>query len=103
MLQDAAESSDSDHDDENRNRSTGSAARRQTQDEREATSEHSDNEDSAPLSDHDHQEEHVRAPVVQPNRTSVPASAPVAEDALSKKSLGGRWLALHPMLTPIRA
>ena len=101
-MQDAAESSDSDHDDENRFRSIRSASRRQEQDERETVPEHSDNEDSAPLSDHDHHEEPVRAPVVQP-KTLVPSSAPVAADALSKKSLGGRLLAFLCFAMPVRA
>ena len=90
-LQDAAESSDSDEDDEPQYRSVRPAARRQ-HDERKATSvsDHSENEDATPSSDHDIQDEPIRAPVVQP-KPSISSVAPSASDALSKKSLGGRF------------
>jgi len=90
---DAAESSDNESDDglqyrSHSNAQVGSAARRQQQDERKVASDGSEHEDSAPESDHDHHDEPIRAPVVQP-KASMPAAAYVASDALSKKSLGG--------------
>ncbi len=41
------------------------------------------------MSDHEHDEEPIRAPALQP-KAFMPSAVLVAADALSKKSLGGK-------------